>query len=184
LIELLTSSNHGINFYHNFQVSGLVYIGFLGPKASTDFKTLTACYALMKYLCDTSVSPMQQSFIEIDEPFASEVTYNVIENSTSCLYFTFENCPADKMDFIYERFIQLLVDIANGKEPIDENRLRVVFEKFILERLTSLENSPHDDVAFQILGDFLYSAKGEDFYARLNVAEIIGEFAKQEKVSD
>lgn len=159
--------------------NGSVYIGFLGPKASTDFENLTACYALMKYLCDTSVSPMQQSFIEIDDPFASEITYNINENSTSCLYFTFENVPVDKIEFIYERFIQLLVDIANGKEPIDENRLRVVFEKYILERLSSLENTPHEDIAFHILGDFLYSSKNEDFYKRLNVTEVITDLQKQ-----
>lgn len=126
----------------------------------------------MKYLCDTSVSPVQQSFIEIDEPFASRVSYNISENSTSLLYFSFENVPLDKIDFIYERLIQLLVDIANGKEQIDESRLRTVFEKYILERLSSLENSPHDDVTFHVLGDFLYGDKPEDFQKRLNVTDI------------
>jgi len=38
---------------------GLVYIDYLGPKATTEYETLTACYILMKYLCDTSVSPIQ-----------------------------------------------------------------------------------------------------------------------------
>lgn len=176
---LKESKDIKILFGSDEEQNGHVYIGFLGPKASTDFENLTACYTLMKYLCDTSVSPMQQSFIEIDDPFASEISYNVIENSTSCLYFTFENVPVDKIDFIYERFIQLLVDIANGKESIDENRLRVVFEKYILERLSSLENTPHDDIAFHILGDFLYSAKKEDFYKRLNVTEVIAELQEQ-----
>lgn len=178
---LKESKDVKIVFPSDEEQNGLVYIGYLGPKASTDFENLTACYALMKYLCDTSVSPLQQSFIEIDDPFASEITYNVIENSTSCLYFTFENVPLEKIDFIYERFIQLLVDIANGKESIDENRLRIVFEKYILERLSSLENTPHDDIAFHILGDFLYSSKNEDFYKRLNVTEVIAEL-QQNKV--
>lgn len=175
---LKDSKDIKILFPSDEEENGLVYIGYLGPKASNDFETLTACCALMKYLCDTSVSPIQQSFIEIDDPFASEVTYNIIENSTSCLYFSFENVPVGKIDFIYERFIQLLVDIANGKEPIDENRLRVVFEKYILERLSSLENCPHDDIAYHILGDFLYSSKKEDFYKRLNVAEVIADLQK------
>lgn len=152
---------------------GIVYIGYLGPKATTDFETLTACYVLLKYLCDTSVSPIQQSFIEIDEPFASRVSYNITENSTSLLFLTFENVPLDKIDFIYERLIQLLVDLANGREKLDEQRLRIVFEKFILERLSSLENSPHDDITFHVLGDFLYASKSEDFQKRLNVTDII-----------
>lgn len=152
---------------------GLVYIGYHGPKATTEYETLTACYVLMKYLCDTSVSPIQQSFIEIDDPFASQVSYNITENSTSLLYFSFANVPVDKIDFIHERLIQLLVDIANGSEKIDEKRLHTVFDKFILERLSSLENSPHDDTTFHILGDFLYADKPEDFHKRLNVTDII-----------
>lgn len=67
----------------------------------------------------------------------------------------------------------MLVDIANGKEKLDESRLRIVFEKYILERLSSLENSPHDDITFHVLGDFLYADKAEDFQKRLNVTDII-----------
>lgn len=170
---LKDSKDLKILFPSDEEECGLVYIGYLGPKATTEFETLTACYILMKYLCDTSVSPLQQSFIEIDDPFASRVSYNITENSTSLLFFTFENVPLDKIDFIYERLIQLLVDIANGKEKLDEHRLRIVFEKYILERLSSLENSPHDDITFHILGDFLYANKDEDFQKRLNVTDII-----------
>lgn len=158
---------------------GLVYIGYLGPKATTEYETLTACYILLKYLCDTSVSPVQQSFIEIDDPFASRVNYNISENSTSLLSFSFENVPLDKIDFIYERLIQLLVDIANGKDKLDESRLRTVFEKYILERLSSLETSPHDDITFHILGDFLYANGNDDFKKRLNVTDIIYKLQKE-----
>ncbi|CRL05318.1 CLUMA_CG017994, isoform A [Clunio marinus] len=160
---------------------GLVYVGYHGPKATTEFETLTACYILMKYLCDTSVSPIQQSFIEIDDPFASRVSYNITENSTSLLFFSFENVPIDKIDFIYERLIQLLVDLANGVEKLDEQRLKTVFEKYILERLSSLENSPHDDITFHVLGDFLYADKVEDFQKRLNVTDIIAKL-QDEKI--
>lgn len=170
---LKETKNIQIVFPSDEEEYGLIYIGYHGPKATTEYETLTACYILMKYLCDTSVSPMQQSFIEIDEPFASRVSYNITENSTSLLLFSFENVPLQKIDFIYERFIQLLVDIANGTEKLDEGRLRIVFEKYILERLSSLENSPHDDITFHVLGDFLYADKSEDFNKRLNVTDII-----------
>lgn len=170
---LKESKDLKIVFPSDEEECGLIYVGYHGPAATTEFETLTACYILMKYLCDTSVSPLQQSFIEIDDPFASRVSYNITENSTSLLFFTFENVPLDKIDFVYERLIQLLVDIANGKEQLDEHRLRIVFEKYILERLSSLENSPHDDITFHVLGDFLYANKAEDFQKRLNVTDII-----------
>lgn len=170
---LKESKNLKILYPSDEEECGLVYIGFHGPKATTEYETLTACYILMKYLCDTSVSPIQQSFIEIDDPFASRVNYNITENSTSLLYFSFENVPLDKIDFIYERLIQLLVDIANLNENLDETRLRTVFEKYTLERLSSLENSPHESITFNVLGDFLYSNKDDDFQKRLNVTDII-----------
>lgn len=173
---LKQSKDIKILFPSDEEESGLVHIGFLGPKATTEYETLTACYTLLKYLCETSVSPVQQSFIEIDEPFASRVGFNINENSTSLLYLSFENVPVAKIDFIYERLIQLLVDIANGKDPIDENRLKIVFEKFILERVSSLENSPHDYIGFNVIGDFLYGHTDDDFEQRLNVTSIIRRF--------
>ncbi|CAG9812208.1 unnamed protein product [Chironomus riparius] len=175
---LKQSKDVKILFPSDEEESGLVAVGFMGPKATTDFESLTACYILMKYLSDTSVSPLCQTFIEISEPFASEIRYNISENSISLLYFTFENVPIEKIDFIYERLLQLLVDIANGKEPLDERRLKIIFEKYVLERLSSLENSPHDDIAFHILGDFLYGEKTEDFHKRLNVTEVIHKLEK------
>ncbi|KAG5670312.1 hypothetical protein PVAND_000588 [Polypedilum vanderplanki] len=181
LPELLKESkDEKILFPSDEEENGLVYIGFLGPKASIEFESLTACYILMKYLSDTSASPLAQTFIEINDSFASEIRYNITENSISLLYFTFENVPIDKIDFIYERFIQLLVDIANGKEPIDEHRLKIIFEKYILERLSSLENSLHDVIAFQILGDFIYGDKNSDFHKRLNVTEVIYDLQKKD----
>lgn len=177
---LKESKDVKVLFPSDEEESGLVYIGFLGPKATTDYETLTACCLLLKYLTETSVSPIQQSFIELDEPFASRVNYNISENSTSLLYFTFENVPIDRIDLIYERFIQLLVDIANGKDKLDEDRMKIVFEKYILERISSLENSPHDDIAYHIFGDVLYGKTQEDFDKRLNVHDIVNKLQSYE----
>jgi len=35
---------------------------------------MAACLILLRYLTDTSVSPLQKEFVEIDDPYASEVT--------------------------------------------------------------------------------------------------------------
>ena len=52
---------------------GLFSIGWLGPKATTEYEILTACSILLKYLSETSVSPLQKKFIEIEDPYASRV---------------------------------------------------------------------------------------------------------------
>lgn len=72
------------------------------------------------------------------------------------LYFSFENVPVHKIEQVEGKFMEVLKNISSGKEKIDMNRMSTILEKYILERLSSLENSPHDDIAFHLIGDILY----------------------------
>lgn len=69
---------------------------------------------LLRYLSDTSVSPLQREFVEIPDPYASMVSFNINENSESLLYFTFENVPMDKIDLIDAKLKVILANIAAG----------------------------------------------------------------------
>lgn len=57
--------------------NGIFRFSFRGPSAVNDIFTLTALGVLLKYLTDLSVSPLQKEFIEIDDPFASQVFTHV-----------------------------------------------------------------------------------------------------------
>uniref|UniRef100_A0A182YI36 Uncharacterized protein n=1 Tax=Anopheles stephensi TaxID=30069 RepID=A0A182YI36_ANOST len=127
---------------------GLLNVAWRGPKATTEYDTLTACAVLLRYLTDTSASPVQREFVEIDDPYASRVGYNIVENSVSLLYISFENVPLGKEDHIFPKLNQLLAGIASGKEKLDMQRMRNVIERNRLEALSSLESNPHDDIAF------------------------------------
>lgn len=154
---------------------GNVLIGFQGPKATTEFKTVEACSMLMRYLCGTSASPLNRALIETADPYSSGITFSAREYSTSLLSFTFFNVPIDKIDSIREKFNETLLDIAEGREKFDEDRLLKVLEKYVRERDASMENCPHRSLAPRILSDFLYAAKDEDLNLRLNAATIINE---------
>jgi Zn-dependent M16 (insulinase) family peptidase len=39
---------------------------------------MDACLILLRYLTDTSVSPLQKEFVETDDPYASKVTIQMI----------------------------------------------------------------------------------------------------------
>lgn len=95
---------------------GIVYIGWRGPNSSTDILTLTACSTLLRYLSETSVSPLQREMVEINDPYASTVSYNIIENLVSTLYFSFENVPLQMVDGVYNKMLSTLQNIANGKQ--------------------------------------------------------------------
>lgn len=141
---------------------GLVLIGWRGPKCTTENLKLTACNLLLRYLSDTSVSPLQREFIEIPDPYASQISWNIVENSESLLYFSFDNCPLPKIDMIYNKLQQILNNFANGSEKIDMKRMNNIIDRNILEYLSNLENNPHDTVAFIVIGDALYGEKPED----------------------
>ncbi|XP_026679888.1 uncharacterized protein C05D11.1 [Diaphorina citri] len=54
--------------------NGMVYIGWRGPSAVTELYKLTACAVLLKYLTDTPVSPLPKEFVDIPDPYCSEVS--------------------------------------------------------------------------------------------------------------
>lgn len=74
---LKSTKNLKIMYPSDEEDCGLVYIGFRGPKATTEYETLTACSIFLKYLSETSVSPLQKELIEIEDPYASRVSFRV-----------------------------------------------------------------------------------------------------------
>lgn len=76
---------------------------------------MTASSVLIRYLSETSVSPLQREMVEISDPYASTVSYNIIENYESAIYFTFENVPLEKIDLVYDKMVSVLTNISEGK---------------------------------------------------------------------
>ncbi|XP_063704870.1 uncharacterized protein C05D11.1-like [Culicoides brevitarsis] len=165
---LAESKNIKIVYPNDEEDCGIVAVGYRGPKATTDHFTLTACSILMRYLSDTSVSPLMREMVEISDPYCSKIGYNIGENSESLLYFSFDNVLVDKVDKVYEKYFSVMQNIAQGGEKIDMKRLKTVIDKAILEALNSLESNPHDDIAFHTIGYVLYGNTETDFDDRLN----------------
>lgn len=93
---------------------GIVHVGWRGPNCTKENIKLTACSVLLRYLSETSVSPLQRDMVEIKDPYASSVSYNIIENYESALYFSFENVPLEKIDFVYDKMVYILTNISEG----------------------------------------------------------------------
>ena len=146
----------------NDEDNGLVYIGWRGPSAISERIDLIGCSLLLKYLTDTSASPLQKEFVEIEDPFASDVRFSLSENSETLLYLMFENVPKPKIPKISSRLINVMKDIASTESKIDMQRMSTVIHRHMLETLSNLESSPHDSVAYMIIGDFLFGNSKED----------------------
>ncbi|XP_069695441.1 uncharacterized protein C05D11.1-like [Periplaneta americana] len=159
--------------------NGMVYIAWRGPSAVKELYRMGACLILLKYLTDTSVSPLQKEFVEIDDPYASKISYSLAENSESMLYLMFENVPTEKIELVKDRLHEVLGAIINGTEKLDMKRMHTVIHRHILESLSHLENNPHETVAFMIIGDMLYGNTKEDLDHRLNQVEDLRQMEKE-----
>ena len=146
----------------NEEDHGMVYIGWRGPSAITQREDLSACVLLLKYLTDTSASPLQKEFVEIEGSYASDVKFSLSENSVSMLYLAFQNVPKSKISKIAGRLNTILKQIVSNKNGIDMARMNIVIHRHILETLSILESKPHDSVAYMIIGDFLFGNTTED----------------------
>lgn len=106
--------------------------------------------------------------VEVSDPYASTVSYNIIENYESAIYFSFENVPLDKIDLVYEKMQTILGNIANGDEKFDMNRMQNILERCILEYYSNLESNPHEAIAFASIADSLYGENDKDVSERFD----------------
>jgi len=148
--------------------NGMVYVAWRGPSAVTRLYQMFAAMILMEYLTETSVSPLQARFVEIEDPLASRVSYSFIENSAPTVYLMFDNVPKSKIPDVDAKLQEVLSDLVSGKMTWDTSRMTTVIRRRILEQMSSLENQPHDAIAFMAIGDVLYGHNVDDLNKRLN----------------
>ncbi|KAL2732287.1 uncharacterized protein V1477_014528 [Vespula maculifrons] len=146
--------------------NGIINVGWRGPSCVHEIYDRIGCSLLLKYLTDTPVSPLQEDFVEMKDPYASNVAYSLCENSVSILYIIFENVPKPKIPLFSSRLSEVLKEIY--EIGIDMKRMKTVIHRSMLENLSHLENDPHNTVALMIIGDVLYGNTKEDLDQRLN----------------
>jgi Zn-dependent M16 (insulinase) family peptidase len=114
---------------------------------------------LFEYLTDSSVGPLQLAFVENDDPICSQVSYAEMENSRTTFYLEFEGVATDKMDKILPTVKQTL---QKQIKKFDVSRMEDILKKNYQEELSSMENTPHNSIAYAIIGDFLYGSDNKD----------------------
>lgn len=160
--------------------NGLYAIAWRGPSCVTDLYTMTACSLLLKYFTENSVSPLPKAFVEIDDPYASNVCYNLYENSETCFYIMFENVPVSKLSELKSKLKEELQRILNSEE-IDMQKLESIINRYKLENISNIENNPHHSIAFMIIGHMLYGNTKEDLQQRVNPLDDLAKLSKESK---
>ncbi|ESO83908.1 hypothetical protein LOTGIDRAFT_222342 [Lottia gigantea] len=149
---------------------GMVYVGWRGPLAKDQY-TMQAIAVLLQYLSLSAISPLEKTFIEIEQPYCSKVGHSIIENTESCIYLTFQNCLTQKSKDIYPKLQEVLSRISKKKDSFDMKRMQTLIHRNVLDAMNNVEDQPHDTIAFQIIGDFLYGHTEDDLKTRLNTID-------------
>lgn len=72
------SSDLEIKYPADDESNGIFCVAWRGASAVRDQYTVTATALILKYLSDFSVSPLQKELVEIEDPYASEVSTHYI----------------------------------------------------------------------------------------------------------
>ena len=82
-----------------------------------------------------------------------QVMYAEMENSRTTFYFQLESVPVEDMKTVVPKMKKVL---ESQVKNFDMKRMTDVIRKNYQEELSSIENSPHNSIAYAIIGDFLY----------------------------
>ena len=160
--------------------NGIVVVSWRGPLAISQYEDLISLSLLSDYLNDTAISPLQQAFVECDDPYCSSVYFSIIENYESCLEMTFESVVKKKLKKVKDKLFDLLNKIGKRETPFDIERMLSLIHRKKMQHLSSLETSPHSNVASVVIGYFLYGNNEHDLLIRSKQIPIIEELMKKD----
>ncbi|CAK9798548.1 Uncharacterized protein C05D11.1 [Anthophora plagiata] len=168
---LTESADLDVHYPCDNEDNGVVGVAWRGPSVINELYDVIGCTLLLKYLTDTSISPLQKEFVEIDDAYASNVGYSYFEYSVSVLYLVFESVPRAKISLIKDQLLKVLNDVY--KKGIDMKRMKTVVHRHILTIFSSMEVDPHDSIAYMLFGYSLYGNTKEDLEQRTNKIQVL-----------
>lgn len=145
-----------IEFPERDESVGDVQVSFVGPTLDEHLK-LQALDVLGTYLSDSTVSPLQQAFVERDHPLCTDIYITNNERAgASVISIAFSSVPTKELDVLDTEFVRVLRDVA---EHIDMQRMRTVLRRERLRLLSQLEMRPADCFSDVLIHEFLYGER-------------------------
>lgn len=162
------------NFPDEQEVNGMVHICWR-TREYCDFLTEHALDVAHDYLTDSAVSLLQQTFVEIDDPYCSGVDFDTIDNLSSLQVLTFSSVPVAKLEYIEPLFLSALKTELYVK-GLDMERIKLTLKKAKQSVLAEMESDPHNFFSQLIIGAAIYGdLKGEQLVRSMRVLSILEE---------
>eukprot|EP01117_Protostelium_nocturnum_P008230 TRINITY_DN2936_c0_g3_i1.p1 TRINITY_DN2936_c0_g3~~TRINITY_DN2936_c0_g3_i1.p1 ORF type:complete len:1017 (+),score=266.38 TRINITY_DN2936_c0_g3_i1:107-3157(+) len=175
---LPSTITESIEFPSEDEESGLVSIAWLGPKWN-NFELITSLDILWKYLVDSSVSAFQKVFVEIEDPFASDIDIITEEYSVFVHGVSFEGVMKKFIPNIKNMVLKVLRDVI--KTGIDMNRMKDVIENYIQEQENEVEESPHHCLQSAVIGHIVYGTADSKFSVYMDQTSRIKSMKKKKE---
>ncbi|XP_023210956.1 uncharacterized protein C3H1.02c-like [Centruroides sculpturatus] len=158
---------------------GIVTLAWRGPLVK-EIEECVALELLLEYLHNTSVSPLQREFVEIEEPYCSDVNASLIENSQTLISMDFECVLKVQLNNIKPRLLEVLTKLATGEEEFDMKRILTIIHNSKLNILNDIEKACHRMFIEIIILDFLYGKSTEELEQRMRNIHLFNELAKRD----
>ncbi|KAL7008460.1 hypothetical protein EMMF5_002189 [Cystobasidiomycetes sp. EMM_F5] len=94
---------------------------------ANDYMKDTAINNLNTYLSDSPISPLQKALVEVEEPLATDISFNVADQSTTIIQLYFSSVPTEKLQAVGDEAKKVLQDILD--QGFDMDRMKMVLDK-------------------------------------------------------
>lgn len=157
-----------VDFPEKDESMGEVMVSWVGPRVD-EFIISEALSLLGTYLTDSAVSPIQNAFVERDDPLCTDVYFSLSDKAgATTVEAYFSSVPTEHLAELDTK----LVDDVLGKvvqDGIDMDRMKMLIRRERVKLLNMLETKPADAFADVIINDFLYGkSNGADLEASLD----------------
>ena len=127
--ELKENIDKDIEYAADDEKFGKIMMAWRLPfKLHEGLETMTAYEYLEEYLTYSTVSPMKEAFVNIEEPLATSVFIYQTEYSQPIIRGGFVNVPLDKMDGMEEKFHAVINEVVEG--DFDIERMRTISTRY------------------------------------------------------
>jgi len=157
-----------IKFATDDESTGMVMIGWRGNHVNDRYTSTALQILFSSYLTESSIAPLQQELVEIDEPFCGDLSVNFFENLQTALCLSAEGVPKEKLFQIKDKIVEVILRIAEHREAIDMDRMRTLVNRSILEEMNNFEDNPHDALAMLSIGDYLYTDNDKELQQNID----------------
>jgi len=151
-----------VDFPERDESMGEVMISWNGPRVD-DWVTAEAISLLGTYLTDSAVSPIQQAFVEREDPLCTDVYYSTTDKAgASTIEMYMSSVPTEHLEGLDKKLVDEVLSKVAEKE-FDMERISMLIKRERVKLLNMLETKPADAFSDVIINDFLYGSQdGQD----------------------